>query len=329
MRSVDRRSFLKAAGGASVLASSLAAPAIAQAAFPNRPLRLIVPAPAGSRHGVSARIFADEFGKALGQPVEVVNPDNTPPTNYALIAGAAADGYTLGYGTVELAIMHWRGLTGLKPTDVTALALINEDPAGIHVKADSPWQTIRQLTDHIRANPGQLKASSTPAGGIWHLSTVGWLGASGLKHESLPWLPATGPAAAVEDMMLGGADVIVCSTPEVRATPQAKATRTLAVMARDRIPRFGNVPTLQQASGTSHVSGAWRGLVGPRGLDSATAATLTTAAKAAWDSKGFQSTMRRRGFQPAWADGRGFAQYMEASSTRLGKALRDAGVIKA
>ncbi len=126
--------------------------------------------------------------------------------------------------------------------------------------------------------------------------------------------------------MLGGSDVVVCSTPEVRDTPKEKSIRTLTIMGRSRVARFGNVPTLQEALGLPYVSGAWRGLVAPRGLDPATAAALTVAARKAWEDSAFQAQMRRRGYLPSWSAGRGFGQYMEASSTRLGRTLKSAGL---
>lgn len=331
MSRLDRRRFLAAAGSVALAgsASSIGKPAMAQTAFPSRPLRLIVPAPAGSRHGLSARLFAESLARELRQPVEVVNPENSPALSYAFMAKAKADGYTLGYATVELAILHWRGLSDLTPADFAPIALLNEDPAGIHVRSDSQWLSAKQLMDHIKSNPGKLKASSTPAGGIWHLSTVSWLRAVGLGVDALPWVPSTGPAAAVEEMMLGGADVVVCSTPEVRSTPQAKSVRTLAVMARNRIARFGDVPTLQQAIGTPHTAGAWRGLVAPKATDAATTAALTVAAKRAWDNKEFQDIMQFRGFLPAWSANQDFAQFLDAADANMGQTLRAAGVIKA
>lgn len=324
---IDRRTMLVSAA-ASGVASVLGRPAAAQSAFPAKPIRLIVPAPAGSRHGLSARLFAESMTRVAGQPVEIENPENSPAMSYDLIAGAGNDGHTLGYGTVDLAILHWRGLSELKPADFVPIAILNEDPAGIHVRADSPWQNVRQLADHIKANPGSLKASSTPAGGIWHLSTVGWLAAVGLPVSALPWVPAAGPAAGVEDMMLGGADVIVCSTPEVRITPQASKTRTLAIMSRARIPRFGNIPTLEQAIGKPHTAGAWRGLIAPKGIPPERAMALTALAKQAWEDKAFQAQMQRRGYLPTWAGGADAGRYMEASSQNLHASLKTAGIVK-
>ena len=82
-------------------------------------------------------------------------------------------------------MMHWQGLTDLTPRSYTPLALMNEDPPGIQVKSDSPYKTVKELADAIKASPaGKFKASGTGQGGIWHLALIGWLTAMGLKPES-------------------------------------------------------------------------------------------------------------------------------------------------
>jgi tripartite-type tricarboxylate transporter receptor subunit TctC len=292
-------------------------------------LHLIVPATADTRHSLSARLFAQSLSKVLGQPVEVVNPDCSSATCYAIIAEASPDGYTIGYTTMDLAILHWRGLTKIKPADLTPIALLNEDPAAVHVRADSPWQTARQLLEHIRSKPGKLKASSTPTGGIWHLSTVGWLSSHGIDAKALPWVSDTGPGPAIQDMLLGASDVLVCRLPFVRFTPQAKHVRALAVMASSPISRFSDVPTMQQATGIPYAAGAWRGLVGPKSLPPATASLLVAAARKAWEQAEFQEALRRRGFVPAWSADREFARYMETASSKMGSSLRTAGLVPA
>jgi tripartite-type tricarboxylate transporter receptor subunit TctC len=328
---LHRRGFLQSAATslAALAAPAIVRPARAQASFPARPIRLIVPAPPGSRHGQSAALFARSLERAAGVPVTVEHPEGSAALGSGLIAGAGNDGHTIGYATVDLAILHWRGLSDLKPADFVPLARLNEDPAGIHVRADSSWQSARQLLEHVKANPGKLKASSTPAGGIWHLSTVGWLGAVGLPHDALPWIAAAGPAAGVEDMMLGGADVIVCSTPEVRFTPHGGRVRTLAIMSAARLPRFGNVPTVQQATGTAHVAGAWRGLVAPKGTPQETADALTALARKAAEDKELQAQLQRRGYLASFAGGREFGQFMEVASGNAKQALGRLGMTKA
>ncbi len=326
MTVISRRRFLERGTASLVAASGLAAPAIAQVAYPNRPIKFVVPALPGSRTDIAARIFAGSLQRDLGQPFEIVNPDLPPAMAYATLASAPADGYTIGVMSSDIAIMHWRGVTALTPKDFTSVALFGEDPAGIHVRADAPWQNAKQFIDDLRGGK-KLTASSTPKGGIWHLSTVGLLAALGLTADKMPWTPSPNPAAALEDLSLGAFDAIVCSVPEVRATPSARQIKTLAVMADKRSPRFGDVPTLREAAGIAYTSGNWRGLAGPNGLPADVALVLATAAKKTWGNPDYQGLMRRRGFGAVWAQGPEFGKYADAHDKRMGDALKAAGML--
>ncbi len=329
MKSIDRRYFLNRATSSLAAAGLVAAPAIAQGAFPNRPVTLIIPAPSGSRTDLAARIFGGRLEQDLGQPILMVNPNGPSAVGHDKLATAPADGYTIGVLPVDVTIMHWRGVTTLQPKDFTPLALFAEDPAAIHVRANAPWQTAKQFIEHIRANPGKLRVSSTPKGGIWHLSTIGFLSALSLPPEAMPWTPSANPTEALEDLGVEGLDVIICSIPEVRGTQGAKQTRTLAVMANKRSPRFGDVATLQEAVGVRYASGNWRGLAAPKGLPVEIATAIAIAARKTWSNKEVQAQMDRRGFGMVWAGGKEFGQHMDTGNKRMGDALRAAGMIPA
>ena len=206
--------------------------------------------------------------KELGQPFNVVNrTGGSGVVGHSAIATAAPDGYTIGMITVEIAMMHWQGLTELKPTSYTPLALLNEDPPGVQVNASSPYKTVKELADAIKAAPaGKFKASGTGQGGIWHLALVGWLTAMGLKPDHVAWVPSNGAAPAMQDLAAGGIDIVTCSVPEARAIIEAGKARSLAVMATERNPQFKDVPTLKEAMGIDYNTGAWRGIAGPKGL---------------------------------------------------------------
>src|SRR5438067_1581213 len=146
------------------------------AAYPERPITLIVPWGAGGGTDAVARFFGAYLEKELGQPVNVVNrTGGNGVVGHSAIAQAAPDGYTFGLLTVEIAMMHWQGLTDLTPASYQPLALVNADPAGFQVRADSPYKTVKDVIDAIKANPGKLKASGTGQGGIWQLALAGLL----------------------------------------------------------------------------------------------------------------------------------------------------------
>jgi tripartite-type tricarboxylate transporter receptor subunit TctC len=324
MIKLDRRLFV--AGAA---ASTLASPVIAQGAYPARPITMVVPWGAGGGTDQTARIVASLLEKDLGQPVNVVNrTGGSGVVGHSAIATAPADGYTFGMVTVEITMMHWQGLTELNPLSYTPLALMNEDPPGVQVNAASPYKTVKELADFIKANPGKLKASGTGQGGIWHLALIGWLNAMGLKPDSVPWVPSNGAAPAMQELAANGIDIVTCSVPEARALIDAGKAKSLAIMADARNPQFPNVPTLNESLGIKYSVGAWRGIAAPKGLPPEIAAKLGASLKKAFDSKDFQDFMGSRGFGTKFADAAGFAKFMEEGNVAMGAAMKVAGLSK-
>src|SRR3989338_7271155 len=103
--------------------------------------------------------------------------------------------------TVEISMMHWAGLTQLTPANYTPIALMNLDPAGVTVRADSSYKTLDDLVKTIKANPGKFKASGTGQGGIWHLALAGMLKDLKLDNTAVPWVPSNGAAPGLQDMV--------------------------------------------------------------------------------------------------------------------------------
>src|SRR5690606_20729739 len=212
MRQFNRRQIW-AAGSATGAAAVLGVkPAMALAGYPTRPVTVVCPWGAGGATDATARIVGALLEKDLGQPFNVVNrTGGSGVVGQSAIATAQPDGYTLGMITVEITMMHHQGLTELGPKDYTPLALMNEDPPGIQVKADSPYKTAKDLSDAIKENPpGTFKASGTGQGGIWHLALVGWLTAMDLEPDHVPWVPSNGAAPAMQDLAAGGIDIVTC-----------------------------------------------------------------------------------------------------------------------
>ncbi|PWB63050.1 MAG: tripartite tricarboxylate transporter substrate-binding protein [Bradyrhizobiaceae bacterium] len=329
MTKLTRRAF--AATAAAAAASAGLRPSFAQANYPSRPVTVVVPWGAGGGTDATARIVAALLEKDLGQPFNVVNrTGGSGVVGHSAIATGAPDGYTIGMITVEITMMHWQGLTELKPASYTPLALMNEDPPGVQVKADSPYKTVKELADAIKAGPpGKFKASGTGQGGIWHLALVGWLQAMGLKADHVPWVPSNGAAPAMQDLAAGGIDIVTCSVPEARAMLDAGKARSLAVMSPQRNPAFKDVPTLKEAMGIDYNTGAWRGIAAPKGLPADIAGKLTAALKKAYDSKEFKDFMNARGFGMIWGDAAQFAKFMEEGDKKMGVAMKAAGLARA
>ena len=175
--------------------------------YPDRPITMIVPWGAGGGTDAVARMLASLMEKDLGQPVNVVNrTGGSGVVGHSAIASAPADGYTIGMITVEITMMHHQKLTELNATSYTPIALVNLDPAGFQVRADSPYKTMNDVLAAVKANPGKFKASGTGQGGIWHLALAGW--------------PVAGSAGVfrVHRFDAGAADLSGFAAPEAAAT---------------------------------------------------------------------------------------------------------------
>jgi tripartite-type tricarboxylate transporter receptor subunit TctC len=313
------------------LAAALAALAVgaAHAQYPQRPIQLIVPWGAGGGTDATARIIASLMEKDLKQPINVVNrTGGSGVVGHDAIARAPADGYTIGLITVEITMMHHVGLTALKHTDYTPIGLVNADPAGIHVRVDSPYRSTRDLIAAIKANPGKLKASGTGQGGIWHLAIAGLLKDQGVDPAALPWVPSNGAAPGLQDMVAGGVDVVPSSIPEARAMIDAGKVRALAIMDANPPALYPKVPTLKQELGSNWEMAAWRVIAAPKGIPADVQKTLGDALKKVYDSKDYKDFMASRGFGVVWADAADTAKFMAKSDANMGATLKAVGLAK-
>jgi tripartite-type tricarboxylate transporter receptor subunit TctC len=327
MKGISRRILLTGSAAAPL---AVAAPALAQPRWPNRPVQMLCPWAAGGGTDAVLRIIASLLEKELGQPFNVVNrTGGSGVVGHAAIASAQPDGYTLGIITSEICMLHWQGLTEVTYRNYTPLGLMNNDPPGIQVNASSPHRDVKSLADAIKASrPGQLKASGTGQGGIWHLALAGWLGAMGRKADHVRWVPSNGAAPAMQDLAAGGLDFTTNSVVEARAMLDAGRCRSLAVMAGERLSAFPNIPTLKEAMGVDYQTGAWRGIVGPPNLPAEVKAAVEPALGRIFNSAEYKEFLNARGFGLVYADAAGFARHLEQADRSLGEAMKAAGLAK-
>ena len=243
--------------------ATLVVTSFAVAAYPDRPITLIVPWGAGGGTDATARILGALLEKELGQPINVVNrTGGSGVVGHSAIAQSPADGYTIGLITVEIGMMHWQGLTELKGSSYTPLGLVNSDAAGLQVRADSPYKTVKDLVDAIKANPGKFKASGTGQGGIWHLALAGMLKDMNVDPAAAPWVPSNGAAPGLQDLVANGVEIVPCSIPEARSLIDAGKVRSLAVMDTAAPALYPNLP---RSSSRPAATGRWpRGAAWPR-----------------------------------------------------------------
>ena len=309
--------------------AAFACATVALAAYPERPIQLIVPWAAGGGTDATARIIGTLLEKELGQPVNVVNrTGGSGVVGHAAIAGAPPDGYTIGIITVEIGMMHWQGLTDLKGSSYTPLGLVNADPAGLQVRADAPYKTVKDLVDAIKAEPGKHKASGTGQGGIWHLALAGMLKDLKVDPAAAPWVPSNGAAPGLQDMVAGGVDIVPCSIPEARSLIDAGKVRSLAIMDSASPGLYPALPTLKSQTGSDWKMAAWRGMAAPKGLPKDVEATLVAAIKKVYDSKEYHDFMASRGFGVTYLAPSEFAAFMEKSTNDLGATMKAVGIVK-
>lgn len=297
--------------------------------YPARPITLVVPWGAGGGTDAIARMIASLMEKDLGQPVNVVNrTGGNGVIGHQAVASAQPDGYTVGFITTEIAMLHWQGLTPLTPADFTPISLMNFDPAGVQVRADASYNTLQDLMNDIRRRSGQLKATGCGQGCIWHVSFFGLLADRKIDAKAVSWVPSNGAAPGLLDLVAGGVDLVPCSLPEARSLIDAGKVKSLAIMADKRAPLFPDVPTLKEAIGSDWTLGAWRGMAGPKGMPQPVVDRLGAVLRKVYDSKEYQDFMASRGFGLLWGDAQQFAEHMKKSNEAMGRTMKEAGIVK-
>jgi tripartite-type tricarboxylate transporter receptor subunit TctC len=319
-----RRFLLSTALAVVALAGTAAA---ADAAWPERPVTLIVPWAAGGGTDATGRIVASMLEERLGQPFNVVNrTGGGGVVGHTDIAHAEADGYTLGVITTELSMFHWVGTSELTHEDYTLYGLYNTDPTAIHVRAGDAAEGLADLMARIDASPGAHKASGANQGGAAHLGLAGLLQASGRSPDAATWIPTEGAAPSLQLLVSNAIDIVSTTMPEVRSLVDAGEVKTLAVMAAARDPAFPEIPTVEEAIGVDWTTGAWRGIGGPAGMPDEVAEVLVPALEEIVASDAFKEFMAGRGFGVTWAAPDEFRAYLATADANFGQAMKAVGL---
>ncbi|UQG59307.1 tripartite tricarboxylate transporter substrate binding protein [Marinobacter sp. M3C] len=298
------------------------------AAYPEKPITIIVPWSAGGGTDATARTIAAALEEQLGQNVNVVNrPGGSGVVGHSAMATAKPDGYTLGLATGELNMMHWLGLTDLTYKDFTPIGQINFDYAGVQVAADAPYDSLQDLVDTISEQPkGTFTASGTGQGGVWHLAFAGFLMDQGLEANRVTFIPSQGAAPAMMELAAGGIDIVPSSVPEARSMIEAGRAKSLGVMAPERINSFPDVPTINESIGSDYLVGEWRGIVGPKGMDKKIVSTIEKALESAYNSDTYQDFMAKQGFGTEWRNAEGFSKLMIEMDAVYGDIIKNVGL---
>ena len=237
------------------------------AAYPDRPVRLVVPVAPGGAVDVVGRIVAQKMGSFLGQNLVV---DNRPGANYIIgtevVSKAPADGYTLlttaGGHTINPVV--YKKLPYDTFRDFTPISHIcNSSGLVIVVHPSVPINTLQQLIDFAKTNPGKMIYVSAGWGNSTHIAGEQFQAMTGIKLTHVPYRSA-GPA--ISDLIGGQVPLMFGPSPVVVPLVQAGRLRPLAFTGLKRTPQLPNVPTVDESGVKGYESTGWYGLYGPRGM---------------------------------------------------------------
>jgi tripartite-type tricarboxylate transporter receptor subunit TctC len=288
----------------------------ADPAYPKRTIVILCPwAPGGGSDRV-ARFLADQLQHELGVPVVVVNQTGGRGfLGHAAGARARPDGYTLTLATFELCTFQAMGIADLSWRELVPLAQVNGDPAAILVRTDAPWNTLGELLEEAKAQPGKLTMSGTAAGAAWDLARAGLLLAVGLPADAIRWVPSQGAAPALVELLGGHVDTVCCSVAEAKTLIEAGQLRGLAVMGPQRLPEVPKTPTLHELGIDWEVVG-WRGLMLPRDTPPAIQRRLAQCLEKIVASPAYRQFMQENGFGIVVRLGEAFGAFLAAEEAK-------------
>ena len=305
-----------------LLLIGLTAPLWAQT-YPARPVRLLVPFPAGGATDILARALSQKLGEKLGQPVVVENRPGAGGTIGADAASKATpDGYTLLLATSST---HSIG-PAINPkipynadTDVTPIAYVASSPNIVLVPNSSPARTMRELIDYARKNPGRLNYASSGNGTIVHLSTEYFKAVSGTFILHIPY---RGTALAMPDLISGKVDLLFDSL--VTGLPHVKdgKLRALAVTSLKPSALVPDLPTVASVL-PGYESTTWFGLYGPKGLPADLTAKINQAVNTALAEADVKERFARLGAEPTGGTPQAFASMVRADTAKWKKIITE------
>ena len=288
-------------------AVALLAPLSSRAqAYPNKPIKLIVPAPAGGPTDVPGRLVADGLGALVGQRFVVENKVGAGGLIAAeLVARADPDGYTLLYANTSV-IAVGPALHPKIPYDAAAfvpVGFVSNSPQLLIANPKLPVKSVRELLDYARANPGKVNFASGGVGSLPHLTFELFRLESGIDAIHVPY---AGGAPATTALMAGQADVLF---DLVRTRVKTGEVRALAITGEARDPELPEVPTIGEAGFPAVTSTSFTAIVAPPGTPKALAAQLNARLNELHQSVEFQARMKSFGLVPKAGTPEEFAAY--------------------
>jgi tripartite-type tricarboxylate transporter receptor subunit TctC len=316
---MDRRTFLTA--GALAFAG---ANAVAQAAYPQKPVRLIVQFPPGG--GTVSRLVADKLGGA-GFTIVVDNRAGAAG-NIGLdaVAKAAPDGYTIGMGqasnlAINISLYAKMPYDPLK--DLVPIVQVSAQPVVLVVRTDSPFRTLSEFVVAPKAKPRAYGVAQAGNGTVGHLAGELLARQAGIQLLQVPY---KGAGQAMTDLLGGQVPLYFGSSGSVMAQLSAAKVRALCVTSSKRLPAFASVPTVAEQGYPGFDATTWLGLVGPAGMPREAIARINTDVVALLARKDVQEQLAGDGSLVVTGSSAQFAEFIRAEHAKWGALIREAQI---
>ena len=298
----------------------------AQEAWPSRPITLVVPFPPGGPTDMVARVLAQQVGQQLGQTIIV---DNRPGANgnigNALVAKAAADGYTVLYNTSSIALSPslYKKLSYDVAKDLRPVALTAVVPLGLVVNPKVPVNTVQEFVKYAQDHKGKLSYGSAGNGNVTHLAAF-----QVVQHYRIDaaHVPYKGSAPADVDLVAGQIEFMTDTINSVAPFIKDGKLKLLAVSTAQRIPNFPNAPTLAESGMTGFEAGAWQGVMVPAKTPDAVVARLNAEILKALKDPGVLEKLRVQGTEPLGSTPQAYGDYIQSEIKRWAGVVKSTGV---
>ncbi len=314
------------AGRALVPLALLVLSTTASAAYPERPIRLIISSAAGGSPDIVTRILCAELSKQMGQQIVIDNrPGGAQTIGTEIVVRAIPDGYTLGYANVVTLAIN-KTLLPKQPYDPDRdLALIGQFLSTHNLLAVNnavPVKSVSELVDYARKNPGKLLNASAGNGTTGHLGGELFKIMTGTKIVHVPY---KGSPQGIADLLAGQVQLMFDNLTSISPHVKAGKLRGLGVSGPRRSPVFPDLPTIAEAGVPGYVTTAWGGLVAPAGTPKAIVTKLNAEVNKALEAPALKERFAAIDAEPVGGTIEAFAAFVKSESAKWGDVVRKSG----
>ncbi|HEY9224552.1 MAG TPA: tripartite tricarboxylate transporter substrate binding protein [Variovorax sp.] len=323
---LKRRTFALAAVAAAGTLSMAPFAALAQAAFPSKPITIIVPFSAGGTTDILARVVGQFMSTDLGQPVVIDNRAGAGGNiGGQAAARATADGYTIFMGTVGTHAIN-QALYKKMPfdpiKDFAPLSRVAMVPNLLVANPSQPYKNVKELIAYAKANPGKVNFGSSGSGSSIHLSGELFKQMAGVDMQHVPY---RGSAPAVSDLLGGQISIMFDNMPSAIAHVKGGKLRALAVTTAKRSPALPDVPTIAESGVPGYEATSWFGLLAPAGTPAPVIAKLNASILKALANPEVKKKLAEQGAEAAGEKPEQFAAFIAAETAKWGKVVKESG----